>query len=402
MKKNSILVDSGYGSYLKGKKPGAIANEFLYYNPNILLWVDEFYCDKNAMAAEEQDARDGFLVSELSLELRKHKIIVEKDFSKYFIPEINQMLIAESESDIDKSSQKDLLPYVIPEIKSSAADARNRFFDINSLLMLSAELDISFLNTKPTVNYFYWKFEKWSEQFMKANISVPETRSLISFNHIMDVFVPNITIFPKTKLFAIAENSKTEMIAMSHQRSLGNANQKDLERAYDKFLKAYRKYDHSVSTQAKENFDMLLSFRKDKRFTQLRNFIEEFSSKLTHTDPEIIYQEAQLKLKKELLMIEGDIISESKEIDWIDRYGAYLSFPVNFGMQIATVLTGNPAFSLLALYTNLITTANQFPKDAITRKYVWKSYLHDVKEKIDRTEQLRQIDRDIIKLNKLG
>jgi hypothetical protein len=45
MKKNSILIDSGFGSYLKGEKPKAIANEFLYYNPSILLWVDEMYCD---------------------------------------------------------------------------------------------------------------------------------------------------------------------------------------------------------------------------------------------------------------------------------------------------------------------------------------------------------------------
>jgi uncharacterized protein YabN with tetrapyrrole methylase and pyrophosphatase domain len=96
--------------------------------------VDEFYCDKNAMKAEEQDALDGFLVNELSLELRKKKIIIEKVFSSYFNADVKKRLIAESDSDLEISTQKTLIPYVIPEVGLLADKSRN----INSLTSISS------------------------------------------------------------------------------------------------------------------------------------------------------------------------------------------------------------------------------------------------------------------------
>ena len=71
MGKHKILIESGFGNYLIGKKPKALANAFLYYDPSLLLWVDEIICDKYALEGEKKWAKKGYLACELSIRLEK-------------------------------------------------------------------------------------------------------------------------------------------------------------------------------------------------------------------------------------------------------------------------------------------------------------------------------------------
>jgi len=292
------------------------------------------------------------------------------------------------------------MPYVIPEIDASAKESRNKFFDINSLLLLSGRLNIPFLNTKPSTNYFYWKFDKWREQYVSAELALEQTKSLISFNHIMDISVPKLTIFPRTRLFTLAEKSKAEMIQTSYAFEQGEINKTALNKSYDKFLKAYLKYDHSVKTEATENFLALLEYRNDKRLIKFRNYIEAFSQRLTNIEPELVQKEAALLFEKEQLEIQFELIDEMKETTLIDKYGAYISFPYSFLLTGLSVATSDPLYAFLMLFTNFITTASQTAKSGINNKYVWRSYLHDMQVNVERTQQLRVLEKKLKKIRK--
>lgn len=99
MEKHKILIESGFGNYLIGKKPKAIANAFLYYEPSLLLWIDEMVCDKYALEGEKYWAETGSLVSELSIRLEKEGILKSKVFEQVFQGQIKNLLIESSERD---------------------------------------------------------------------------------------------------------------------------------------------------------------------------------------------------------------------------------------------------------------------------------------------------------------
>ena len=57
MKRHKILIQSGFGRYLIGMKQNSIGNEFLYYEPSLLLWVDEIICDKHALEGKKKSGQ---------------------------------------------------------------------------------------------------------------------------------------------------------------------------------------------------------------------------------------------------------------------------------------------------------------------------------------------------------
>jgi len=395
---NKLIIDSGFGSYLKGEKPKAIANEFLYYNPSLLLLIDEMYCDVNAMKEEEIWADKGFMVSELSLQLEKNNVIKKSDFSTFFDNNTSNYLIEESNEDVLHSSKHNLLPYAMPEV-DSAKKNRNRFYDINTLLFLSSSLDLPYLNTNPTTTYFDWKFKKWQQ-----GITQDFGKKQLIASHLIEIYAPNLTIFPTTKLFAKAEKSKSKLFEATKAQESGQISLKALQKVYDAYLNSWLKYDQSVKNEALDKFQMIMEFRNDKRIQKFRKFINDLTERLplTEEDSDLV---VSLKIQKELLEIEYEIADENKEYEQLDKYSKYVSFPTQaittIGSATAAYFTNNPFFIALGLYPSFLDFTFQTAKDLHNKKYLWKSYLHDIKERAERVDRLRTIESQLENLTKI-
>jgi len=397
-KKNSIILDSGYGGYLKGEKPKAVANEFLYHNPSLLFWTDELVCDSHALREEAMWAQEGFVVSEITVMLEKDGIISSEDFSKIFKGETNELLKEACTEDSQNQGEDGFTPYLVPEIENKDFKSRSEFYDINCLLYLSARRGTPYVNTKPTDNILNWKIDKWSEQ-LYGHSTIETRKQTVSFESIFDIKVPCLELFPKTDLYYQAEAVKSQMLKASHQHKLGGIDARKVERLYAEFHQSYKKYDQSVRSEVLDNYHLIMKVRSDKRLSNLRSFIENFSSRVELDDDQKIEREIRLKLQRELLEIEAAIAEKAKGAEWIDNYNTKLSFPIEaittVGGLALGALSQNPLFLALAMAPSFVAWVNHHNQNRIARKHVWQSYLHDSKIKFEQQKELFAIDRKL-------
>lgn len=395
MGKNIILVDSGYGRYLRNDKPKAIANEFFYFNPSLLLWTDEMICDVNALHEEMIWSNKGFLVSELSIELMKMNIIKSQDFSQVITAEVKDHLLKASQLDVRKAVNEKLLPYSTPDLNNMNESTDNRFDDINSLLYLSAKMEAPFLNTNPANKYFQWKFQSWQNEALATKNTI-HRKSSAALSHILDFYVPQFEVFPKTKRFFEAEKTKKRFLRLSKLYAKKEISKVKFEREYHIYLDQWLKYDNSVRSEAKENFYLLLDLKKGNKLKAVRKFLQYFAEELL-SDPEDkeFKRQVIIKLKKELIEAEAALASVSEKFETFDKYKTYFSAPIQITTSIAgaaiSSLTQNPFFIALGCTPSVGDIIGTTLKSNQVNKYSWYLYLHDFKKKVTTAKELREL-----------
>ena len=110
MGKHEVIIESGFGNYLVAKKPNAVANEFLYSEPSALFWVDTIICDVHALEGEKRYAREGYLASELFVQLSKDGIVKAQQFDNTFKGEVADKLSQASQADYKRATEDALAP----------------------------------------------------------------------------------------------------------------------------------------------------------------------------------------------------------------------------------------------------------------------------------------------------
>jgi len=396
--KNSILIDSAFGHYLSGLKPDSIANEFLYYNPTILLWADELICDSNALIGELDWAGKGFLASELSIRLSKKRIITSKDYSIKMDRKTINLLKEESKQDVTDSYDCELSQFLFPDFGSNTNRTDKSFFDINTLLYLSAKERLPFLPTSPTIDHFNWKYKKWFDQ-LNLQKAVNNECELICFKHIFNIHVPSLELFPHNSFFYEAEESTKNMLKASYEHEKKRCSEKYVEEQYNKFLNSWLKYDKSVREEVYDNFDLICDLRNDKRLVSLRQFIKEYSVEMQENKEAFTPKEIDLKLQKKLLEIEYEIADNNTHSKLLDNYCSQITFPIQALVTIGGLATGfianNPFFTALGLAPSLMTWLNHNTKNISGEKYLWQSFLRDSNKRIENSKKLFKIEKQL-------
>lgn len=394
-----LLLDSGFGRYLTGKLPKAIANEFLYYQPSLLLWADELICDANAIAVEAKWADAGFLVSELSVVLMDNGIIRSENYGPFFPEEIVRNLLLASQCDAQVCTDGNLLEYATPDPDDIRHYSQTGFEDVNALLYLSSILNLSHLNTRPAGGFYEWKFAQLAKEASTSGLefTLPVLSQILAFS------VPGFQLFPRNELLLKAEAAKQELLVVSTAYARGDASEPLLQESYDSFLKQWLRYDKSVRSEVWDNFAVLMELRHDRRLKSFRKFLQSFSDTVTHyADDPNFEDEVSLRLKREILEAERSIAQESKTFAFLDRCTSYVSFPISAATSIAgaaaTVLTQNPLFLALGLAPSFLQWSSSALADFRRRRFSWHFYLLDFKMKLDRTKELRLLDKKIKEL----
>jgi hypothetical protein len=400
MERHKILIQSGFGRYLIGMELNSIGNEFLYYEPSLLLWVDELICDKHALEGEKIWAEKGYAVSEIFIELKNKGLVKDEKFERFFLGKTKNKLIEASEIDLRNSKNENLTPTSLPDPENIENFRNTGFYDVNAMLYLSHVLDVPYLDTHVTNRYYEWKFQSLAEDYYEYN---KKERKILS--QILNIYVPKFELFPKNKEFIEAENFLNVFLSMSKEYCEGRIDVDRYRKGYLKYLEKWLKYDNMVRAQVLENFEVLLDLRKDRRIKNLRAFLSKFSKNITkeHGDKDF-QQEVTLRFKKEILEIERDIAEESTAYKFLDKCAAYISFPVEITSTVtgATVswLTQNPLFFALGLVPGGIEQITRGIEDAKREKIAWYSYLLDFKNKVDRKNEICLIDEEIRKIEK--
>lgn len=398
--RHRLLLDSGFGRYLVGKLPKAIANEFLYFQPSLLLWVDELACDANALAAEAEWADAGFLVSDLSIKLRDKGIIRSENYAHFFQDEAIPNLLLASQLDAQASTDVDLLEYATPDPTDVSHYSQTGFEDVNALLYLSSLVGLPHLNTRPASGFYEWKFAQLAREVSSSRVD----RELPVLSQILSFSVPGFELFPRNEALLKAEAAKRDLLVVSTAYARGDSSERRLQESYDNYLKQWLQYDKSVRSEVLDNFAVLTELREDKRLRSLRTFLKSFSDAVTHHSHEADFQnEVGLRLKRDILEAERSIAQESTTFEFLDKCTSYVSFPVAAATTIAgaaaTVLAQNPLFLALGIAPSFLQWSSSALSDFRRRRFSWHFYLLDFKVKFDRTKELRLLEK---KINELG
>ncbi len=395
MEKHKVIIESGFGNYLVGKKPKGTANAFLYYKPSLLLLIDEIVCDKHALEGERLWAKEGFVISEVFVRLENEGIVKSKNFNSFFKGEIKDILVEESKIDFQKAKEENIAPTSTIDPENLDAFENNGFFDINSMLYLSSVLKMPYLEVEETSRYYEWKFrniawfESGQDNFKK------ETAVL---TQMLNLCVPSFELFPKNKEFLEADDSTKNLYNLFHEYRSGNmdliAYRNTYKMAYSDFLEKWKRYDSMVRSQALDNFEMLIEFRNNKMFKSLRCLLGEFSRNVSrHNRDEDFNREVNLRIKREILEIEIELVGGTK-YDFLDKLESYISFPV----EISSILLGtavsyfsqNPLFLLLSSTPSGMKWLANIGKDKNREKISWYFYLLDFNKKLDKKMKFGQ------------
>jgi hypothetical protein len=384
---------------LVGKLPKAIANEFLYYQPSLLLWVDELACDANALAAEAEWAGAGFLVSDLSIKLRDKGIIRSENYAHFFQGGAIPNLLLASQSDAQASKDVDLLQYATPDPTDIGHYSHTGFEDVNALLYLSSLVGLPHLNTRPASRFYEWKFARIAKEASSSRLE----RELPVLSEILSFSVPAFELFPRNEALLRAEAAKRDLLLVATAYARGDTSQLRLQESYDYYLKQWLQYDNGVRLEVLDNFAVLTELREDKRLRSLRAFLKSFSDAVTrHPGDPDFQNEVSLRLKRDILEAERSIAQESTTFEFLDKCTSYVSFPIAAATTIAgaaaTVLTLNPLFLALGIAPGFLQWSSDALSDFRRRRFSWHFYLLDFKVKLDRAKELRALDKKIKEL----
>ncbi|CAD6494580.1 MAG: hypothetical protein EMLJLAPB_00841 [Candidatus Argoarchaeum ethanivorans] len=401
MKRHKILIQSGFGRYLIGMKQNSIGNEFLYYEPSLLLWVDEIICDKHALEGEKIWAEKGYTVSEIFLELKNKGLVKDKNFERFFLGKTKNKLIEASEMDLRNSKNENLTPTSLPDPENIENFRNTSFYDVNAMLYLSHVLNVPYLDTHVTNRYYEWKFQSLAENYYEYKIK--KEREILS--QMLNIYVPKFELFPRNKEFIEAENFQKIFLGMSNEYCGGRMDVDRYSEGYLKYLEKWLRYDSMVHDQVLENFEVLLDFRKDRRIKNLRGFLSKFSKNVTkEPGDKDFHQEVTLRLKKKILETEKEIAEEYTAYKFLDKCASYISLPIEatstIGGFAASWLTQNPLFSALGLIPAGIDRMAKGIENMKKEKVAWHSYLLDFKNEVDRKSEIRLIDEEIRKIEK--
>lgn len=403
MENHKILIESGFGNYLIGKKPKAIANAFLYYDPSLLLWVDEIICDKYALEGEKNWAEKGYLVSELSIRLKNEGILKGKKFEQLFQDQIKNLLRESSEKDFQIAKKQNLAPTSTIDPENIENFGYNGFYDINAMLYLSQVHGTPYLDVQETNSYYEWKVRKL------ADITSVKEKEI--FSQVLNIYVPSFELFPKNKKFFDAENSTKNLYSLFKKCCDGRIDLGTYKKAYSNFLDKWSRYDDSVRNQVLENFEVLIDLRKDKRLKALRVFISNLSQKITgYPIDKNFHKTLNFRLKKEFLEVlemEREIAKEFKIFNFLDKCESRISFPIEMliimaGGATASIITQNPFFAALSTTLSGVKWIANILENKKRRNIAWYYYLLDFKNKVDRRNAIRSIEKEIRKIEKSG
>lgn len=402
MKKQKIIIASDFGNYLAKRRPKGIANEFLYYEPSLILWADKIICDKYALEAEKLYAKEGSLVSELFILLENKRIVESENFELFLHDNIKNKLVEASEEDLQSIKKENLEPPVSTIDPENIPSRQNAFYDINSMIYLSYVLDYPYLDVKETNYYYEWKLRNIINIGYHFNKAIKEREILA---HMLDIYVPSFELFPKNQEFFEAQDYTTKLCKLFREFCDKKINLNTYKREYSVFLEKWDKYEHIVRSQVLENFENLLDLRKDFKLKALRRFLSEFSLKIMKQpgDKEY-YQEVALRLKREILEIEIELAEKFTFFNFLDKCESYISFPIQISSILAGVtaswLTQNPFFAALSVAPTGVKWLAKTLEEKKRRKLAWYFYLLDFKKKVNRENEIFLIEQEIRKIEK--
>ena len=396
MERHKILLESGFGNYLIGKKPKALANAFVYYEPSLLLWADEIICDKYAFEGEKYWAKKGYLASELSLRLGKKGILKCEEFGHFFNNQIKDLLIESSEKDFQIAKKQNLAPTSTIDPENIENFGNNGFYDINAILYLGHVLGYPYLDVQETSKFYKWKVQRIINDISHKDREI--------FSQVLNILVPSFELFPKNKEFFEAESSTKNLYSLFQEYCNRKIDFNTYKKEHSFFLDKWLRYDDSAYKQVLENFETLIDLREDKRLKNLRTFIRKLSQKIPEaTIDKDFHKTITSSLKNEILEVlenERIIAKKFKTFNFFDKFESHISFPIEMliimaGSTTASLITQNPFFAALGTTLSGVKWIARIIENKKRKRLAWYYYLLDSRNKIEQKNALRLIEKEI-------
>lgn len=268
------------------------------------------------------------------------------------------------------------------------------------MLYLSHLLGFSYIDVQETNSYYEWK--------IRSIIDATALKEKEVFSKVLNIYVPSFELFPKNEEFIDAENSTRNLFGLFKEYCDGRIDLSTYKKAYSDFLDKWSRYDDSVRNEVFKNFEVLIDVRKDKKLKALRTFVSKLSQKIIeHPMDENFHKTINLELKTEFLEVlekEREIAKEFKIVNWLDKCESHVSFPIDILIimagSAASIITQNPFFAALSTTLSGAKWMAKILENKKRRSMAWYYYLLNFKNRVDRKDALRAIEKEIKKIEK--
>lgn len=392
MSKHQVLIDSGFGSYLVGRRPSAVGNAFLYDEPTLLLWTDEILCDRHALAGERQLAKDGWLASQLFVRLEEAGVVRGEAFEHLFPAHLAAEVTAVSQRDFEDALKVGRAPTSTIEPDRIADFGHNGFYDINAFLFVSQLLGIPFVDVKQTQRYYSWKLGRVAAQ---AGYS---SRTII--REAVSIMVPSFQLCPQGTAFREANNATRKVFRSFELWTRGKTDETAYRKSYTAFLDAWRRYDDLARTEALDRLELLIETRRDARLRSLRALAARVAEAVrTPTDDPSFPETVGRHVRQEILEVERELANRSKAAATLDKCASYVSPPLEIGGLVGglvgAAITSNPIFVVAGILPRTMNWASRRILEGRGRKRAWYFFMLDFRTKVERRRGLRMIEEEL-------
>ncbi len=395
MAKHRVVIDSAFGSYAIGRRPTAVGNAFLYDEPTLLLWVDEILCDQHAFAGEKAFAAEGWLASQLFARLAKEGIVKAQSFAKFFSPRVVARLRVVSERDFRAAARAGMNPTSTVDPDRLRDFQFNGLYDINALLLLCQSLGVPFVDVSQTQRYYEWAIRRLTPTSNRGSRKV--------FRHALSLFVPTMTICPKTPALAEASAASGDVFRASELWAQGKIDEASYRKRYNQCLDKWHRYDDSVRAESVDRLEAILQLRSDQRLQSLRRLAARLADRIAIADDASAFDEEAIRaIKLETLEVQRELVNRSKWVRALDRTASYISPPLEVGGAIGGVIgvaaTNNPLFAVAGMLPRGLTWAARRIREGRGRKRAWYFFALDARASLDRRSAMRALEAELRKV----